>query len=361
MSDVTAPDFKLEIEGSELAPEIARHVMELEVTSSPSRIDHMSLTLANPFPELRWTHSSDATTFDEGKSIVIKMGYVDRTASMFDGEITAVTPYFPASGPSTVRVEGLSRLHWLDRGSKVRTFLDVTDSDIVEQVAREAKLTPKAESTDTKHPYIVQRGQTDLAFVLERASSVRYELATEGKALIFRKAREGETERFRLVWGDAEKAVAGDDSLPLRSFEPRLDGRGPRAAVIVRGQNAATGEAIEERAGSGDEDATMGGADTAASLSASKFSGPELVIADRPVASADEARALARAEFNRRARKLVTGRGVSIGATGLRSGSVVELEGVGRFSGAYYVTTATHRIATTGYETMFCVERGSVG
>jgi phage protein D len=355
------PDFKVEVDGTELVPEVARHVAEVEVISTPSLIDHVSITLANPFPELRWTHSDDATLFAEGASVVVKMGYVDKTKTVFDGEVTALTPSFRADGPSTVRVDGMSRLHWLDRGSKVRTFQDATDSEIVEQVANEAQLTPDVESTDTKHAYVVQRNQTDLAFVLERARSVRYEVATEGKKLVFRKAKEGAAKSYTLVWGNPQEAIASDDALPLRSFAPRLDGRRARSAVIVRGQDPATGEPIEERAASGDEDATMDGADSAADLSASRFGAPELVIADRPVASADEARAVARAEFNRLARRLVTGHGVSIGVADLRSGSVVDLRGIGRYSGPYYVTTATHRISTRGYETTFEVERGSIG
>lgn len=358
--DFFATDFKVEIDGAALAPELARHVIELEVHSRPSTIDQFALTLANPFPELRWTHTDDADTFAEGASITIAMGYVDRTQVVFDGEITLVAPLFPESGPATVRVEGLSRLHWLDRGTKLRTFQDVTDSQIVEQIANEAQLTPKGDATQTRHPYVIQRNQTDLDFVRGRSRALRYELLVEGRELIFRKPLNGEAKRVSLVWGDPQEAFAGDDALPLRSFAPTISARRAATAVTVRGQDAVTGDPIEERAAGGDEDAGMGD-QTAADLAAGAFGDAEHVVTDPPVSSREEAAERALAEFNRRSLRLVTGRGVSIGVPELRAGSVVDLAGIGRFSGTYYLTSTTQRLGANGYETRFEVERSAFG
>lgn len=360
-NDVFAPTFKVEVNGTDLAADVSKNIMTVEVTIEPSAMDHCSMTLANPFPDLRWTHTSDAKLFAEGSSVRIEMGYVDRRQLMFDGEITAISPSFPESGPPTVQIEGLSRLHWLVRDSKLRTFENVTDSDIASQVGTGVNLTVQADTTQTKYPYILQDNKTDLAFLLERARRIRFEVLVQGKTLLFRKAQEGQPKSYTLVWGNPQQGVAGTNVLPLRSFAPRLSPRGVPAAVVVRGQDPATGAAIKERAGAGDEDSTQGGSMTAAQLNSTAFSvQPELVLTDPPVTSTAEAAERAHAEFNRLARKLLTGRGVSIGIPDLRSGDVVELDGIGRFSGPYYVTTATHRIGGSGYETSFGVERMAI-
>jgi hypothetical protein len=356
-----APAFRVEVAGVGLAPDVA-NVLSVDVSTQPGAIDHCSLTLANPFPELPWTHTDKAKLLREGGSVRISLGYVDRLEPLFDGEITKVSPTFPESGAPTVLVEGLSRLHRLDYGTKMRTFQDMTDADILQKIAWEHSLTPQSDPTPIKHRYLAQTNLTDLKFLLARARWLRFELLADGKEVIFRRANEGEAKTYALVWGNPQEGLQPDAKvLPLRSFSPTLNAREPVSSVIVRGQDSSTGEAIEERAGKGNEDASMGG-ESAADVGSAAWAGEsELVISDQPVASRQEARELARAVYNRRARRLVSGRGASIGIPDLRSGNVIELRGVGRFSGLYYVTSVSHRIGASGYETTFDVERSSIG
>ena len=51
---------------------------------------------------------------------------------------------------------------------------------------------------------------------------------------------------------------------------------------------------------------------------------------------------------------------MAIGDATIRSGSVIELKGLGaRFSGLYYVTSTTHVVAHTGYTTRFAAVRNA--
>ncbi len=85
------------------------------------------------------------------------------------------------------------------------------------------------------------------------------------------------------------------------------------------------------------------------------------VVVDHPVASVEEARALARAIYNRRMLDFVVGYGSTIGLPELQAGHVVELDGLGdRFSGRYYVRQVTHSISNAGYSTSFTVARNAV-
>jgi phage protein D len=358
-----APAFVVEVEGSELAADVSKNITDISVTSEPSTVDHFQLTIVNPFPELPWTHDERASTlFQEGNGIKVQMGYVDALEPLFDGEITKLSPSFPESGSPVLRVEGYSRMHRLRAASHVRTFQDVTDKAVVERIAREAKLGAKADDPGTQHRFVYQRNETDLRFLLRRARRVRYELLVEGKDLVFRKPKESTAKAFTLVWGNPQEGTQGADVFPLRSFNPILDPVAQPTAVVVRGYDTETGDAIEERATAADLDASMGGAENGAGVAETAFGADrEVVITDVPVATADEARQLARSELNRRVRRLVTGNGVSIGIPKLRAGAVVDLRGLGRFSGPYYVKSATHAIGASGYQTTFTVERSSLG
>jgi uncharacterized protein len=360
--ELFAPAFTVEIKGTELAADLAKNIVSVAVTSAPSTIDQVTLTLVNAYPELRWTHGKDADLFKEGGSVRVQMGYVDKLQLLFDGEITKLAPTFPASGAPMIRIDALSRLHRLQGSSKLRTFQDVTDKDIVEKIAREAKLGARVDATGVKHRFVYQRNENDLRFLLRRARQLRFELLADGTDLVFRKAQEGKPKSFTLVWGNPQGGLKGSNVLPLRSFQPSLDPTGQPSAVVVRGYDPDTGKPIAERATASDLDSTMAGAETGPKVAERAFgAAKELVITDIPVATADEARHLARSELNRRVRRLVTGSGVSIGIPDLRAGHVVELLGLGRYSGSYYVRTATHTIGADGYATSFAVERSAIG
>ena len=54
------------------------------------------------------------------------------------------------------------------------------------------------------------------------------------------------------------------------------------------------------------------------------------------------------------AKRMVTGRGTTVGLPELRAGSAVGIDGLGsRFSGRYIVTDTTHTIGAGGYRVEF--------
>jgi phage protein D len=346
-----APAFKVEINGAGLAADVSKNITDISVVREPDTLDHFSLTIANPYPKMRWTHTSDADLFKEGNAIKIEMGYVDDLQPMFDGEITSISPSFPESGTPTVRIEGYTRLHWLQGSPKTRTFQDVTDKQIAEKIAQDLGLTPDAEDTKTRHPYVIQYNQTDLAFLIERARRIRFEVLVQEKTLIFRKAQDNQSKTYTLEWGKT-----------LKSFNPTMNTLRQVNEVIVRGYDLMTRQEIVGRAGAGDEDTKMGGRQTGAQVAAQAFGRRiEEVRVETPIASQQEADQLARAIYNDRALQFVTGNGSSIGLPDLRAGRVIELQGLGpRFSGLYYITQSTHTISSGGHQTNFSVRRNAV-
>ena len=351
-ADYFAPAFRVAVNGAELAADISKNVMDVSVTNEPDTLDHFSLTLANPYPTMPWTHTDKAELFLEGNAVTIELGYVDDLQPMFDGEITSISPAFPESRMPTVRIEGYTRLHWLRGTPRTRTFLDVKDSEIAGRIAADLGLNPDVGDTATKHPYVLQFNQTDLAFLVERARAIRFELVVQGKVLSFQRAGNDQSRSYTLVWGQS-----------LKSFSPTMNTLDQVSKVVVRGYDPVTKKEISGSAGEGAEDTTMGGSQTGADAAARGFGRrKEEIRTDIPVASQEEADQLARAIYNDRALEFVTGSGSSIGLPDLRAGRTVELDGLGpRFSGLYYITRSTHTIGAGGYQTTFSVKRNSVG
>ena len=365
-----APDFKIAVQGQRLASDVAKSVLNLTVMNEPDTLDHFSFTLANPYPRMRWTHTSDATLFKEGSSVTIDLGYVDDLERMFEGEITSISPAFPESGVPTVRVEGHTRMHWLQGSPMTRTFQNVSDKDIAEQIGRElsqahnTSLDVKADETFTKHPYVIQYNQTDLAFLFERAKRIGFGVSVQDKTLVFCKVKNDQRKVCTFIWGRAAEVPDRKKKIfPLRSFYPTMNTLRQVSQVTVRGYDPKSGKEVVGRAGENTVHAKMGGTRLGPEVAAQALGGKkEDVRVNTPVASEKEAEQLAKAIYNDRALEFVTGNGASIGLPDLRAGRVITITGLGRrFDGDYYLTQATHSISNGGYGTSFSVRKNSIG
>lgn len=356
------PTFLLKVDGEQLAPEIARHVATISVTRGLNEIDHCDLTIANPYPELPWTHGKHADLFVEGATLELQLGYVDALRPMLSGKINRLTLSFPESDTTTISVGAQSELYRLHGQPRTRSFTNVTDSQIADQVVGASGLRLEADETTVQHEYVLQHNQSDLWFLTERARRIGFILQIEGKTVTFKRDRDPAPPHYTLVWGAPGQSIGqAQKVMPLKRFEPTLNLRNQVSEVIVRGQHPTTRELITARAGAGDETQRLG-----------RQSGPEIVeelfgprsrtIDHIPVGSQQEATGLARAELSRQAMQLITGHGATIGLPDLRVGATITLEGLGpRFSGVYAIVQVTHTINQSGYQTEFIVQKNGLG
>lgn len=362
MPDYFAPAFRVEINGANLAADVSKNIQQVSVVSEPNSMDTFNLTLVNEYPRLRWTHTNDANLFQEGSVVTIAMGYVDDLQEMIEGEITQISPSFPESGMPIISIEGHTRMHWLHGSKSTRTFQKMTDKQIVEKIAQEAGLQTQADETDVQYDYVMQANQTDLEFIRDRAAKIHFEILVKGKTLIFRKSNEVGSKIYTFVWGHTQAAfAAGPNSLPLKSFSTTMNTLQPPSKVEVRGYDVKNKKEFVAHAGTGDETTTMAGSKTGGQVVSGAFHKPrQLVQVSIPVASQAEADQHAKALLNNLGLNFVTGNASTIGVPDIRSGSVVELKGLGpRFSGQYYIDTATHTMGGNGYQTDFTVKRNA--
>jgi Bacteriophage probable baseplate hub protein len=364
-SAVWAPAVEVRIDGAGLAADVSANLTDVQITLEADAIDQATLTFANPFPQLRFTHGPAARLFAEGSGLVVRLGYTGNVQTLFDGEVTSIAPSFPAAGHPTVQVEASSRLHRLTAPPRSDTYPNVTDGQVARRVAQRNNLTPDVSEAPgaTTHPVLTQHNQDDLTFLRARARAIGYELTVEGTTLRYAPAADAQPASRLLVWGQPQMAmaIAVGFARPLLRFDPRLNPRRPVTGVKVRGRDPLTAEPIEGTAGDAATLPTLGM--TAAEVARRAFGGDrEQVVTDQPVLSQQEADTLATALYRDLAQQLVSATAGTVGDPDLRPGRTVEVAGVGpRFSGTYYVTRAVHSTGAAGYRTTLTLRRGEVG
>lgn len=363
MTTYFAPAFRVKVNGSLLQADVSMNIESISVTSMPDTLDTFTFTITNSLPDMRWTHDpSDAKLFREGNSVSIAMGYVDDMNSMIEGEITTISPTFPADGIPTLTVGGHSRMHRLRGSNKTKTFQNTTDAQIAQQIARANNLEAQVEDTQTQYEYVMQPNQSDLEFLKQRAARIDFEIVVVGKKLIFRK-RSGQPQIYTLVWAGVQRAFAsGGKTLPLKSFSPQLNALAPQSNVEVRGYDVTSKQPFVSHAGPSDQTSMMGGSQAGANIPQAAFNMPRTQIhVTSPIHSQEEGDQRARATLNSKAMETLTGTAETIGVPDLRAGHLVELLGLGpRFSGQYKIDQATHSIGTGGYSTSLNVTRNSI-
>lgn len=363
MTNYFAPSFKIVVNGSKLEADVSYEIEQVQVVSKPDTLSTFSFTIANPLPKMRWTHTPDADLFREGHAVKIALGYVDDLQDMIDGEITQISPTFPADGVPTVAIEGHDLLHRLRGTNNTRTFLNVTDKDIAEQIGQKLNLQVDAQDPKIQYEYVIQPNQVDLEFLRERARKVHFEILVEGKKLIFRKSPEAAPKTYTLVWQQAQKAAAlGSNILPLTTFSLKMNALAPATKVQSRGWDPGKKQAIVSNAESSEQTSQMGGAEAGGDVPSKAFKTDRTVVhVTTPFGSQAECAEHAKASYNNQAFGLVTGTAETIGVPDLRAGTVIQMLGIGpRFEGQYLIDQATHDIGGDGYKTTLTVKRNSV-
>ena len=111
-------------------------------------------------------------------------------------------------------IRAFDRLHRLARGKRVRSFQNVTDSDVASRLAKEVGLTADVESTRQVHHYLFQNNETNLEFLRAARHRGRVSACTSmGKKLCFRSLSQHAGNRVDLQWGAglSEFRVRHDD------------------------------------------------------------------------------------------------------------------------------------------------------
>jgi phage protein D len=361
--DYYAPRFRVEIDGEQLSPATNGDILTLSVKMDLEQMASFDMTVANiaTFRSAREVFKySDGDRFDIGRQVHIKMGYADALLSMINGQITSVAPKFPQAGSPTLTVSGQDGMFKLKnkRPDETRTiqFLDMRDSEIAVAIAKDNNMDWQVDKSAPIHREVIQRMTDDATFLKERAARIDFDCyvgtnAQNGKAqLYFVKPTDGREgtrpTSFAYRWGEN-----------LLSFTPTVNLSDQVASVTVHGWDPDTKVPIVAKAGPDDLPGQPDAGESGPQLAQRTQAGKQDVVVDAPVTSQEEAAVLARSLLLRRAYKFITANGQVIGKPELRPGHTLDLSGLGRFDGSYYVTRVEHQIDQNGYLTTFEARR----
>ncbi|MBH24618.1 MAG: hypothetical protein CMH57_09235 [Myxococcales bacterium] len=323
--------------------DMKRHVKRILIDSVHDGPDMFEVTFINQSDSPSNAH--DFTDNQQGQfgqpikigdELEITMGFVsDQQETVIKGEVTGVESVYRSDGASEFVVRGYDKLHRLTRGRKQRTFLNMKDSAIADQIAGEAGLSAGSEDSKTVHDHVFQNNMSDLQFLYSRARLIGFEVDLEDDKLIFAPPR--------VKGGAIAELSLGHDT---RSVRFRVSTSAQIKEVQVRGWDPVKKKEIVGKSKTGDEYSTLGGKKAGGKMVSGKYgsggSGIEM-INNVPVKDKAHADEIAKGRLNALAMELIQGEAVVEGNPKLRAGKVISFKDCDdTFDGDYYITRAVH-------------------
>lgn len=295
----------------------------------------------------------DRKTLDFGAKIELAVGMGTKNETLFEGYITGMEARYLDGGGSRLTILAEDALQNLRMTRRTRTFEDVTDEDVMNRIAQEHSLQTSFDGlSGPTYRVLAQTNLSDLAFLRQCARRLNAELWIAGGQLHAAPRSSRGTERVVLAYG-----------ANLRSFQVRADLAHQCTEFAVGGWDVQAKEMIRETADDSSLSSELGALHGGSAVLQDAF-GPRVasLVHNVPLSTA-EARAVAAAEYEKKARRFVVGSGTADGDPRLRVGAILELSEVGpMFGGDYYIVQANHRIdLDRGYTTDFEVERAGIG
>ena len=268
------------------------------------------------------------------------------------GEITAISGDYDSTG-NRIHMRGYDISHRLHRGRKTRTFVNVTDTDIVKRVASAAGIDIGAvDQTTTTYDFVSQANQSDWDFLKARAKAIGYVLYVDEGQLYFKKPTDSATApgEGSLVAADIEYTlVYGKD---LIEWRPRLNSAEQVSQVEVRGWDRENKRELVSQAAATTTAAKL--SDTTPASVAQPFGDATFVHAYHPGQSSDELDAAAKVVANHIGSGFAEAEGLCRGNGDLRPGTAVNISGVAdMFGGRFVISRAKHTFSRYSYQTEF--------
>jgi Bacteriophage probable baseplate hub protein len=336
--------------GGEDQPELAEGLASLQVIETIDGLFRCEAVVGN------WGSKDNALGYlffdrqllDFGKTFTVR---IDRE-TVFDGRIMGLEAHFPDHRTPRLAVLAEDRFQDLRMTRRTRSFAEVSDADLIRQIAGDHSLQTDIQLSGPTHRVLTQVNQSDLAFLRDRVRDLDARLWMSDGKLRVRRGADAGGEAIDLTHG------AG-----LKEFSVLADLAEQRTGVIVSGWDVAAKRELKHEA---TDDAIRpeldGGRSGADLLSAALGPRKESFVRSVPLTS-QETQDTAEALFRRQARRFVRGRGVAEADGQLRVGRRVNLIGLGPlFSGKYDLVEVRHLFdRRRGVRTEVAVERPGLG
>jgi phage protein D len=178
-----ASQVAIKINDTDVQPEIMDKLANVTVDQHTHLPDMFTLRFYDSDLQLM-----DSGPFDLTKRVEISAAKADNSqVTLIKGEITALEPDFGENMTPEFVVRGYDPTHRLFRETRTRTFLNVKDSDLAQQIGSATGLQTEIETTSTVYEHVFQSNQSDLDFLMQRAWRIGFECFVADNKLYFRK------------------------------------------------------------------------------------------------------------------------------------------------------------------------------
>ena len=290
----------------------------------------------------------DRRLLDFGKTFEIKRG----DSTLFNGKIMGIEAHYPSGQTPQISILAEDRFQDLRMTRRTRTFVDVSDGDVFNQIANDHGLSPSVDVNGPTYKVLAQVNQSDLAFMRERARTIDAELWMDGNTL--------NTKTRSNRNGGSLQLTRGSN---LREFKVLADLATQRTSVAVNGWDVSSKSGLQFEATASAISSELNGDSSGVSILQSAVGQRKEALVHTVPLNSQEAQAVADSYFKMSARRFVVGRGTAETSGSLRVGTKVELLNLGTlFSGKYYVTEVVHLFdSRKGLRTEFRAERPGIG
>ena len=290
----------------------------------------------------------DRKTLDFGKDFEVKL----ESDSLFKGKIMGLEAGFPEGNSPEISVLAEDRFQDLRMNRRTRTFTEVTDADVINQIATDHGLSPSVDLNGPTYKVLAQVNQSDLAFIRERARSIDAEVWMDGTTLNAKSHTGRNGADLQMTYGNQ-----------LREFTVLADLAMQRTSVAVNGWDISSKSALTYEATDSAISSELNGDTSGVSILQSALGTRKEALAHTVPLNQEEAQHEAEAFFKMSARRFVVGRGAAQTNAKLRAGTKLDLQGLGPlFSGKYYVVEVKHIFdMAKGLRTEFKSERLGIG
>src|SRR5580704_10485989 len=170
----TIPRLDIELDGESLPKSATATLEEVRVQhklSQPSVCELTFFAPRDPIPDLQNLRSGS------------QVHLASDSATLFDGEITALEHGYDAAHGRTIRVRCYDKLHRLRKRQPVRVHVQVTAADLARELVADIGLTVDADDEGPLFQSLIQCRQSDLELLVEIAQRFGLYLTLRGDVL----------------------------------------------------------------------------------------------------------------------------------------------------------------------------------